>query len=390
MSRQESMPQATPIAPFHVMVKPAGPACQLRCTYCFYISKLEEMSTKGAPLMNEEVLEAYIRSYCQANPAPELVFAWQGGEPTLRGLDFFRKAVRLQRQYAGGRKVLNAFQTNGMLLSDEWGRFMADEGFLVGISVDGPENIHNTYRRDRSGHGSFRAVMRGLEVLQKFKVEYNTLTTVHPGNQDKALEVYRFLRGLGARYLQFIPIVEVEAKEGGSPKVSRWSVNPAALGRFMIELFDRWLEKDTQRYSIQWFDTFLLRFMGAPGGVCVHSEECGRAVAMEHDGTVYACDHYVFESHKRGSVLEDSWATIIDSPAQKQFGRDKWATLPRQCRECRWRFACNGGCPKHRVAKDRYGETGLNYLCPAYFSFLEHAAPGFSRIASQMARAGSI
>lgn len=342
------------------------------------------MAANGAPLMSDAVLEAYIRSYCQANPAQELVFAWQGGEPTLRGLNFFRDAVRLQKKYSGGRKVLNAFQTNGMLLNDEWGQFMADEGFLVGISVDGPENIHNTYRRDRSGKGSFREVMKGLEILRRYKVEYNTLTTVHPGNQDKALEVYRFLRGLGARYLQFIPIMEVETGTNGVQKPTRWSVNPHALGRFMIELFDRWLEKDTQRYSIQWFDTFLLRFMGMPGGVCVHSEECGRALAMEHDGTVYACDHYVYESYRRGNVFENTWASMVDSPEQRQFGRGKWATLPRQCLECRWRFACNGGCPKHRVTTDRYGEPGHNYLCPAYFSFLEHAAPAFIRLANQL------
>lgn len=370
--------------PFHVMAKPAGPSCQLRCTYCFYIEKLEGMGAKGAPLMSDEVLEAYIRSYCEANPAHELVFAWQGGEPTLRGLDFYRRAVQLQRAYAGGRTVLNAFQTNGMLLNDEWGRFMADEGFLVGISIDGPQKIHDIYRRDRSGTGSFERVMKGLEILQKYKVEYNTLTTVHPGNQDKGLEVYRFLRGLGARYLQFIPIVEIEKKHGATPKVSRWSVNSEALGRFMIEIFDRWLEKDAQRYSIQWFDTFLLRFMGAPGGVCVHSRECGRALAMEHDGSVYACDHYVFESYKRGTILEDTWAAMVESPKQQQFGRDKWAALPRQCRECRWLFACNGGCPKHRVAVDCYGEEGLNYLCAGYYSFLERSAAGFMQLAKQM------
>ncbi len=384
-------------APFHVMVKPIGPVCNLACRYCFYLEK-ENLFPGGEHWrMSGEVLEEFIRQYIEAQPVETVSFAWQGGEPTLLGVDFFRNVVALQKKYAQGRPVENAFQTNGVLLDDEWGEFLRENAFLIGLSLDGPRNLHDEFRVDKKGEGTHSRVMRGLEVLLKHKVEFNTLTCLHRRNTKKPLDVYRFLRGAGARHMQFIPIIERkpgadarglnlhlstppvldpdEKNDAPGPPVTSWSVRPEDFGDFYIQVFGRWVRKDVGRCFIQLFDTTLGHWLGTPGGVCVQAETCGRALVMEHDGNVYACDHFVYPRYHLGNILKQHIAEMAESPAQMKFGADKRGALPRFCRGCGVRFACNGGCPKHRFRKTPDGEKGLNYLCAGYKKFFEYARP---------------
>ncbi len=376
-------------APFHVMTKPIGSRCNLDCSYCFYLEKEKLYTDAGGMRMKPEVLETYIRDYIAAQPAPVVSFAWQGGEPTLLGVEFFRMAVALQAKYAQGKTIENAFQTNGVLLDDEWGEFLAANRFLVGISIDGPAHLHDAYRVDKGGQPTFDRVMAGLQVLKKHKIEFNTLTTVHRKNSRQALEVYQFLRKIGSGYLQFIPIVERNAASTDNglwlapppdhedaaaldSQVTEWSVRPAEYGQFLITIFDEWVQHDVGKIFVQQFDAALANWTGHPAGVCIFSENCGRALAVEHNGDLYSCDHYVYPRYKLGNLMNTAIATLVDSPEQQAFGSAKSATLPRYCRECPVRFACHGECPKHRFLKTPAGEPGLNYLCAGYKKFFTH------------------
>jgi uncharacterized protein len=386
MESPVNIPEQPASAPFHIMVKPIGPKCNLDCKYCFYLEKEMLFGDGERWKMDDATLEAYVKRYIASQPAGTVTFAWQGGEPTLLGVDYFEKVVRLQKQYGEGRQIENAFQTNGTLLDDEWGTFLKRENFLVGLSIDGPEALHDAYRVTRNGKGSFAEVMRGLEVLKKHRVEFNTLTCVNRANQDKGPEVYAFLKGIGSRYHQFIPIVErlpdAEAKKLGlwyatPPKfseeddnlnapVTEWSVQPKAYGRFMWSIFKRWVQHDVGKIYVQLFDVALGKWAGIQGGLCVFSEECGKALAIEHDGSLYSCDHYVYPEFKLGNIKDQSMSAMVESSQQQAFGKAKKSSLPKYCRECEVRFACNGGCPKQRFILTPDDEPGLHYLCSGY------------------------
>ena len=377
-------------APFHLMTKPVGSKCNLDCSYCFYLEKERLYGEPGNMRMQPEVLETYIRDYIAAQPGPVVNFAWQGGEPTLLGVGFFREAVALQARHAQGKRIENAFQTNGVLLDDAWGEFLVQNRFLVGLSIDGPAHLHDAYRVDKGGKPTFDRVVAGLQVLKRHGVEFNTLTTVHRKNSAQPLEVYRFLREIGSGYLQFIPIVERSAanpKEGDlwlaappdhadpetlDTQVTPWSVRPADFGNFLCRIFDEWVQRDVGKVFVQHFDAALANWTGRPAGICVFSAECGRNLAIEHNGDVYSCDHYVYPRHRLGNLLNTSLAAMVESPQQRNFGEAKSATLPRYCRECPVRFACHGECPKHRFLRTPGGEPGLNYLCAGYKRFFTH------------------
>lgn len=346
--------------------------------------------------MSDAQLEAYVRSYIEAQPGQLVTFAWQGGEPTLAGLSFFKKAVQFQKRHGLGKTIENALQTNGTLLDDDFCQFLHDEQFLVGVSIDGPKELHDFYRVDRKGQPTYDQVARGLRLCQKHKVEFNTLTVVNRKNADHPIQVYRHLRELGSRFIQFIPLVErladtpskalgldlahpPELSDG--PIVTDWSVTPEQYGYFLNKIFDRWVSRDVGEVFIQLFDGTLGKWVGMPGGTCTTAETCGRAIAMEHNGDIYACDHYVYPHYKLGNVFESPLQELVDGPRMQAFGEAKRATLPKQCRECRYKFACNGDCPKHRFAKTQDGSPGLSYLCKGFYSFFQHSEPAMRQMA---------
>jgi uncharacterized protein len=394
---------------FHVMSKPTGAVCNLDCEYCFFLSK--EMLYPGSKFrMAAGLQETYIRQLMAAHGrAPEVVVAWQGGEPTMMGLDFFRRSVELEREYARpGQRVLNTIQTNGTLLDDEWGAFLAENGFLVGISIDGPRELHDTYRVDKGGKPTYDRVIAGLDVLKRHGVDWNVLTTIHAANGDHGREVYTFLRDdLGATFIQFIPIVErateqtlavADAGWGHGVKgrplyvqdgnlVTRRSVGPAQYGRFLIDVFEEWVRSDIGAVYVQMFDTALASFHGEPGGMCVHAETCGQQLALEHTGDLYSCDHYVEPGYLLGNISERPLLELIVLPQQQEFGLAKRDTLTRYCLTCEVRFACNGGCPKDRFTTTPDGEPGLHYLCPGYKDFFGHISEPM-RAMSALLRAG--
>ena len=390
---------APPIRAFHVMTKPIGPLCNLDCKYCFYLEKEKLFPSNENFKMSDGVLETYIRQYIEQQAVPEIGFAWQGGEPTLLGVNFFRKVVALQKKYANGKTISNAFQTNGTLLDDEWAGFFVENQFLVGLSIDGPARLHDAYRVDKKGGATYERVIAGLRVLKKHQVDFNTLTVVNRVNSQKPLEVYRFLRDIGSGFIQFIPLVErladAEAKKLGldlatPPRsdeeglarmpVTDWSVEPKQYGEFLCAIFDEWVKRDVGRTYVQIFDVTLGNTLGQGGGLCVFSEKCGTAMAMEHNGDVYSCDHYVYPQYKLGNVLNHTLGEMVASETQRQFGRDKADSLPRYCRECEVRPLCHGECPKHRFIRTPDGEPGLNYLCRAYKRFFTHSAPAMRQM----------
>ncbi len=382
------------------MTKPIGPLCNLDCKYCFYLEKEKLFPTNENFKMSDEVLETYVRQYIDSQNVPEVSFAWQGGEPTLLGVEFFRKVVALQKKYSNGKRIQNALQTNGTLLDDEWGEFLSSNGFLVGLSVDGPAKLHNAYRVDKKGRATYDEVLRGLRLLKKHGVDFNTLTVVNRANARHPLDVYRFLRDIGSGFIQFIPLVErladveatklgldlalpPQADEEGDRRmpVTDWSVEPKQYGEFLCAIFDEWVRRDVGRTYVQLFDVTIGNWMGQGGGLCVFSENCGTALAMEHNGDVYSCDHYVYPRYKLGNILNASLGELVSSDFQRRFGRDKSTTLPRYCRECEVRHLCHGECPKHRFIRTPEGEPGLNYLCRAYKMFFQHSAPAMQRMA---------
>ncbi|RME43341.1 MAG: anaerobic sulfatase maturase [Chloroflexi bacterium] len=388
------MSPASPPSAFHVLAKPTGAICNLDCRYCFFLSK-EMLYPDSDFRMPEEVLEAYIRQLIEAHSAPEVIIAWQGGEPTLMGLEFFRRAVRYAEKYRKpGQRIRHSLQTNGTRLDDAWCAFFKDHDFLVGISIDGPRELHDAYRVDKGGRGSFGRVLEGYELLRKHAVDVNILCTVHAANQRYPLEVYRFFRDeLGARFLQFIPIVERVSdalapavaegwsggKRGGRPfyrqagdRVTERSVGAEQYGRFLTTVFDEWVRQDVGRVFVQIFDVALGAWYGAPPSLCVFSPTCGNALALEHNGDLYACDHYVEPEYLLGNILETPMMELVASPRQRKFGQEKVDGLPRYCRACDVRFVCHGGCPKNRFVQTPDGESGLNYLCAGYRLFFRH------------------
>ena len=368
---------------FHLLAKPTGSACNLDCAYCFFLEK-ERLYPQKRTRMTDATLEGYIRQLIEAHQTPEVTIAWQGGEPMLMGLEFFRRAVELAKRYARpGMTVLHTIQTNGTKVDATWARFFAENGFLVGLSIDGPRELHDAYRRDKGGKPTFDKVARGLSALREHGVQWNALTTVNAANEAHPGEVYRFLRDeCACEFVQFIPIVELPCKDGvpyGDAVTDR-SVSPTGWGEFLIGVFDEWLRRDVGEVFVQHFDVSLANWYGEPSGLCVHSPTCGTALAMEWNGDVYACDHFVEPAYLRGNIGERHLAELVGSPEQAQFGVDKLERLPRYCRECDVRFACHGGCPKDRIVTTPDGEPGLNYLCPGYKAFFHHVEAPMKRM----------
>ena len=374
---------------FHVMAKPIGPLCNLDCTYCFYLEKEKLFGAHERFAMPDHVLEEFIRQTIESELGQEVRFAWQGGEPTLLGVGYFQKVVALQAKYARGKTVQNVLQTNGTLLDEAWGDFLQEHSFLVGISLDGPRELHDRYRVDKKLRPTFDRVMAGLEILKNHRVKFNTLTVVNRDNSKHPQKVYQFLKEVGSSYIQFIPLVErldVGAglacppplgRDGGgaSGRVTEWSVESVDYGSFLIGIFDEWVRRDVGRIFVQTFDVALGSWMGLGSSLCIFAEKCGSAVALEHNGDLYSCDHYVYPKYQLGNLLNQSLGEMVSSPAQKAFGSQKLDSLPDYCRRCDVRFACNGECPKNRFIETPDGQPGLNYLCAGYKTFFKSIDP---------------
>ena len=374
---------------FHIMAKPTGSACNLRCGYCFFLKK-ESLYPGSDFRMSAQVHEAYIRQLLEFHRTPRVTVAWQGGEPTLMGLDFFRHSIELQKKYQKpGTHIENTFQTNGILLNDEWCRFFRENNFLVGLSMDGPGELHDFYRKDRAGRGTFDRVVRAARLLQKHKVECNILCTVNSKNAGHPLEVYRFFRDeLGFPYIQFIPIVERKDESGflEGEMVTERSVQPGQFGRFLIAIFDEWVRRDVGKMFVLNFDGALAGWLGMAGTLCIFGPTCGLGMALEHNGDLYSCDHFVEPNHRLGNILKTPMIELVVSEQQRKFGREKKDALPRYCRECAVLSICNGECPKNRFSKTPDGEPGLNYLCAGYKAFFKHADKPM-RIMAELIRA---
>ena len=375
------------------MAKPIGPICNLDCSYCFYLEKEKLYPGSSDFVMPPDVLEQFIKQKIEGQDAAIISFVWQGGEPTLPGVDYFEEVVRLQKKYANGKNIENGFQTNGVLLDDKWCRFFAENNFLIGISIDGLAALHDKYRVFKGGQPTFKKVMRGIEFLKKYQVEFNTLTVVNKENSYHPVEVYNFLKEAGSGYMQFIPVVEriapseelqlVPPAYHGDACVAGWSVEPLQYGNFLCELFDEWVKEDVGRYFIQIFDVALESQLGIRQSLCVFKETCGKALAIEHNGDVYSCDHYVYPENKLGNIMESPLESLVFSRQQVTFGMDKKNSLPRYCLDCEVRYACNGECPKHRFIKTPDGEEGLNYLCAGYKKFFSHIEPYMKLMAAE-------
>jgi uncharacterized protein len=414
MTDKYSMPQklrSMSGGQFHVMAKPAGSTCNLDCKYCFYLSKETLPGGPGTGRMDDETVALFIRQYIEGVTGPEVVFSWQGGEPTLRGLDFFRRVVALQKQYAKpGQRIENDLQTNGVLINEEWAHFLKQHRFLVGLSIDGPRESHDYFRVNKGGAPTYDKVMAAAILLRKFGVRFNTLTCVHRFNASRPLDVYRFLRReLDATYIQFIPIVQLNGFEKTAPQtwdasrlpklgapearpnhpgsvVTDWSVDPEEYGYFLSRVFDEWRRKDFGKVLVNQIETLVAQHLGLPSQICIYNEFCGKGVAMEHDGSVYACDHYVYPEYRLGALREKPLAEMVFSPIQVKFGYAKSDTLPKYCRECAFLTDCWGECPKNRLIRTPDGEPGLNYLCAGLKRFFKHALPEVERVAADLRR----
>ena len=378
---------ANPFAkPLYVMLKPAGAHCNLACKYCYYLEKNKLYPTAQRHLMSDEMLEQFTREYIEAQTMNQVLFTWHGGEPLLRSIDFYRKALSLQQKYAGGRRIDNVIQTNGTLLTDEWCEFFAQNHWLVGISIDGPQPDHDHYRLTAAGKPSWKKVMQGIKLLKKHRVEWNAMAVVNAYNANHPLEFYRFFKENGCQFLQFTPIVErLTRHEDGRTlanladkdeiSLSEASVAPEQWGYFLCAIFDEWVRKDVGKIFVEIFDCTLANWMAISPGICAYSKECGHAGVMEHNGDVYSCDHFVFPEYKLGNIRDHSLVDMLYGEQQQEFSRLKHSSLPRQCKECDMEFACHGECPKNRFMKDKYGDSGLNYLCPGYYHYYQHVAP---------------
>ena len=378
---------ANPFAkPLYVMLKPAGAHCNLACKYCYYLEKNKLYPTAQRHLMSDEMLEQFTREYIEAQTMNQVLFTWHGGEPLLRSIDFYRKALSLQQKYAGGRRIDNVIQTNGTLLTDEWCEFFAQNHWLVGISIDGQQPDHDHYRLTAAGKPSWKKVMQGIKLLKKHGVEWNAMAVVNAYNVNHPMEFYRFFKENGCQFLQFTPIVErLTRHEDGRTlasladkdeiSLSEASVAPEQWGYFLCAIFDEWVRKDVGKIFVEIFDCTLANWMGISPGICAYSKECGHAGVMEHNGDVYSCDHFVFPEYKLGNIRDHSLIYMLYGEQQQEFSRLKHSSLPRQCKECDMEFVCHGECPKNRFMKDKYGDSGLNYLCPGYYHYYQHVAP---------------
>jgi uncharacterized protein len=384
--------------PVYLMAKPIGSVCNLDCTYCYYLEK-EKLYPNDPEkwFMSEKTLESFIQQYLYSTSERGVLFTWHGGEPIMRGMEFFQKAVALQQKYARGRIISNSIQTNGTTLTEDWCKFFRDNQFLVGLSIDGPEHCHDMYRVYKSGQPSFRKVMKGVELLQKHKVEFNTLSVVNDYNSQYPVEIYRFLKDIGSHYMQFTPIVEridPAAKQGelsilppGTMKtaqVTPWSVRPLDYGNFLVSIFDEWVRKDVGDYFVVTFDCVLANWMGVPPPLCIYAETCGHAGAVEYNGDVYSCDHFVFPEYKLGNLREKTLLTYMNSPFQQQFGKNKRDALPSFCKQCEFLDICTGECPKNRIISTPEGEPGLNYLCEGFKLFYSHVEPYMDFMANEI------
>ena len=378
---------ATPFAkPLYVMLKPAGAHCNLACKYCYYLEKNNLYQNSHRHLMTDEMLEQFTREYIEAQTMPQVLFTWHGGEPLMRSIDFYKKALALQKKYAHGKQIDNVIQTNGTLLTDEWCEFFAKNHWLVGISIDGPQEYHDHYRVTPAGKPSWEKVMQGIQLLKKHRVEWNAMAVVNAYNAEHPLEFYHFFRDNSCQYLQFTPIVErlTEHEDGRTLAsladdreipLADASVTPQQWGNFLCTIFDDWVRHDVGKTFVEIFDCTLANWMGVLPGICAYSKECGHAGVMEHNGDVYSCDHFVFPEYKLGNIRDQSLINMLYGEKQQAFSRLKHTSLPRQCKECDMEFACHGECPKNRFEKDKYGEPGLNYLCQGYYQYYTHVAP---------------
>ena len=378
---------ATPFAkPLYVMLKPAGAHCNLACKYCYYLEKNNLYQNSHRHLMSDEMLEQFTREYIEAQTMPQVLFTWHGGEPLMRSIDFYKKALALQKKYAHGKQIDNVIQTNGTLLTDEWCEFFAKNHWLVGISIDGPQEYHDHYRVTPAGKPSWEKVMQGIRLLKKHRVEWNAMAVVNAYNAEHPLEFYHFFRDNGCQYLQFTPIVErlTEHEDGRTLAsladdreipLADASVTPQQWGNFLCTIFDDWVRHDVGKTFVEIFDCTLANWMGVLPGICAYSKECGHAGVMEHNGDVYSCDHFVFPEYKLGNIKDQSLIDMLYGEKQQEFSRLKHTSLPRQCKECDMEFACHGECPKNRFEKDKFGEPGLNYLCKGYYLYYSHVAP---------------
>ena len=384
----------------HVMAKPSGSVCNIDCEYCFYLEKdMLYPERQNNWRMSEKTLETYIKQQIAAQPSDKVQFAWQGGEPTLLGIEFYQKAVEFCEKYGKGKQIFHAFQTNGILINDKWCQFFKRNNFLIGISIDGPEKLHDYYRVTRNGKGTHHKVVNAIELLKKHNVEFNTLTVVNAENVKHPLQVYNYLKSTGSTFLQFIPLVErdssyqnAEQQFLASPdqpfgKVTKWSVNPKEYGDFLSTIYDYWIRNDIGKTFVQMFDTTLSSWVGQPASVCIFSKQCGHAFALEANGDLYQCDHYVYPEYKLGNIHKNSIAAMNNSNEARQFGFDKSETLNAKCRDCRYLFACNGGCPKHRFERGPSGKSDHNYLCEGYFTFFKHAEKSMTMM-SELIRHG--
>lgn len=384
--------------PTYVMAKPNGSSCNLNCSYCYYLEKEKLYENRKKMQMSDNTLELYVESYIQAQPVPEVLFTWHGGETLLRDISFYRKALYFQQKYGRGRRIDNSLQTNGTLLNDEWCRFFKDNNFLIGISIDGPEHCHDHYRKNKGGKDTFNQVMKGIELLQKHGVEFNTLSVINDYNVDYPLEIYNFFKEIGSKYMQLSPIVEkiTQSRPDGlhllppdglgsdDAVLAPWTVDAKKFGEFYIAIFDEWVKKDVGKYYVQLFDAALAGTIGEQPGVCIFGETCGHATAMEFNGDVYACDHYVFPEYKIGNIKTHTVYEMVFSEKQLRFGADKRDTLPTQCKQCEFLKLCHGECPKNRIIKTKTGEPGLNYLCEGYYAFWKHSKPYMEFMANEL------
>ena len=408
----EDVRQMTGPLSFNLMLKPAGSLCNLGCNYCYYLDK-SEIYGGHEPRMTLEMLEKTVKDNIEANDVPEVQFNWHGGEPLIIGIDFFRKAVEFEKKHADGKTIYNTIQTNGTLITREWAKFLRDNRFLVGVSIDGPKDIHDRYRKDKAKNPTFDQVVKGISLMNETGVEFNTMTTVNKASEGRGLEVYQFLKSLGSRYMQFMPVLEhikfpvskagneikgarpfiVDPKEEGS-RIAPWSVSDIGFGKFMCDIFDWWVRNDVGRYFVGLFDATLANWCGVQPGTCVYAQTCGGNAVMEHNGDIYPCDHFVYRKYLLGNIKDKSVKEMMTSDEMVRFGIDKRNTLPAKCRRCEWLHICNGECPKHRFNKTESGETGLNALCAGYRLFYTHSAPYMdfmkSLIAQEQAPAGVI
>lgn len=372
--------------PLYVMTKPAGASCNLACEYCYYLEKLQLYRHDARHVMSDEMLERFVKQYIESQTMQQVLFCWHGGETLMRPLSFYEKVVRLQRQYAQGRQIDNVIQTNGTMIDDRWAQFFHDQGWLVGVSIDGPEEFHDEYRRNKAGRPSWRQVMRGINCLNKHQVEWNAMAVVNDFNADYPLDFYQFFKDIGCHYLQFTPIVErisphpdgrhlASMADDVQAELADFSVTPEQWGHFLCTVFDQWVRNDVGSTFVQLFDTTLANWMGMEGSLCTMARECGHAGVMEYNGDVYSCDHFVFPEYKLGNICDSTLTEMMYSERQRAFGQNKYRSLPQQCKSCQYLFACHGECPKNRFSETAQGEPGLNYLCQGYYRFFEHVAP---------------